>query len=90
LDGDGWNEFIDIQNASISRKLVYFDAASTEYFQTLQMPMIVGWDFSENDTPASPLEAPWRCLPSAFYSFIGAQRPSGRIQLPDPVTSPEF
>ena len=35
LNGDGWNEFIDIPSLSISRKLVYFNAASTGYFQTL-------------------------------------------------------
>ena len=57
LSGDGWNEFIDIPSASISRKLVYFNAASTKYFQTLEMPMIAGRDFSENDTPVSPLVA---------------------------------
>ena len=57
LNGDGWNEFIDIPSASISRKLVYFDGASTGYFRTLQIPMIAGRDFSENDTPASPLVA---------------------------------
>jgi putative ABC transport system permease protein len=57
LNGDGWNEFIDIPSASISRKLVYFNAASTGYFQTLQMSMIAGRDFSESDTPTSPLEA---------------------------------
>ena len=57
LNGDGWNEFIDIPSASISRKLVHFNAASTGYFQTLQIPMIAGRDFNENDTPASPLEA---------------------------------
>ena len=57
LNGDGWNEFIDIPSASISRKLVYFDAASTGYFRTLQIPMIAGRDFGENNTPASPLVA---------------------------------
>jgi predicted permease len=57
LSGDGWNEFIDIPSASISRKLVYFDAASTEYFKTLNIPLISGRDFSENDTPAAPLVA---------------------------------
>jgi putative ABC transport system permease protein len=54
LSGDGWNEFIDIPSASISRKTVYFDAATAGYFQTLQTPMLAGRDFSENDTPASP------------------------------------
>ena len=45
LSGDGWNEFIDIPSASISRKLVYFNAASAGYFQTLQTPMLAGRDF---------------------------------------------
>jgi hypothetical protein len=36
---------------------VYFNAASTAYFQTLQIPMIAGRDFSENDRPTSPLMA---------------------------------
>jgi predicted permease len=57
LNGDGWNEFIDIPSASIARKLVYFDAASTGYFKTLEIPMIAGRDFSEIDTPDSPLVA---------------------------------
>jgi predicted permease len=57
LNGDGWNEFIDVPSASIARKLVYFNAASSEYFQTLEIPMLAGRDFSENDTPASPFVA---------------------------------
>jgi putative ABC transport system permease protein len=57
LNGDGWNEFIDVPTASISRKLVYFSGTSPGYFGTLQIPMIAGRDFSETDTPASPLVA---------------------------------
>jgi putative ABC transport system permease protein len=57
LSGDGWNEYIDIPSASIARKSVYMDAASSGYFQTLQTPMLAGRDFSENDTPASPTVA---------------------------------
>ena len=57
LSGDGWNEFIDIPSASIARKLVYFNAASTGYFQTLRKPLLAGRDFSESDTPTSPLVA---------------------------------
>jgi predicted permease len=54
LSGDGWNEFIDIPSASVSRKLVYFNAATEGYFQTLQTAMLAGRDFDRNDTPASP------------------------------------
>jgi len=54
LNGDGWNEYIDIPSASISRKLVYFNAASAGYFRTLDIAMIAGRDFSETDTPAAP------------------------------------
>jgi putative ABC transport system permease protein len=75
LSGDGWNEFIDIPSASISRKLVYFDAASAGYFQTLQTPMLAGRDFSENDTPASPLVAIVNQL--FARSFLGQANPIG-------------
>ncbi len=75
LSGDGWNEFVDIPSASISRKLVYFDAASGGYFQTLQTPMLAGRDFSENDTPASPLVA---IVNQQFArSFLGQANPIG-------------
>jgi putative ABC transport system permease protein len=57
LSGDGWNEFIDIPGTAISRKLVYFNAASTGYFETLRTPLVAGRDFSESDTPGSPLVA---------------------------------
>ena len=75
LSGDGWNEFIDITNTSISRTLVYFDAASAGYFQTLQTPMLAGRDFSENDTPASPLVA---IVNQQFAQrFLGRANPIG-------------
>ena len=77
LNGDGWNEFIDVPTESISRKLVYFNAGSTGYFRTLQIPMIVGRDFSETDTPASPLVA---IVNEQFArSFFPDSNPLGKI-----------
>jgi putative ABC transport system permease protein len=54
LNGDGWNEFIDIPEQGISRQLVYFNGVSPGYFQTLQIPMLAGRDFNDGDTAASP------------------------------------
>jgi putative ABC transport system permease protein len=76
LSGDGWNQFIDIPSASISRKLAYFDAASMGYFHTLQTPMLAGRDFSEDDTPASP---PVAIVNEQFArSFLGHGNPIGQ------------
>jgi predicted permease len=57
LSGNGWNEFIDIPGNAISRKLVNFNAVSTGYFETMRTPLLAGRDFSDSDTPASPLVA---------------------------------
>lgn len=57
LSGDTWDVFVDIPSAAISQKRVYFNGVSTGYFQTLQSPMLAGRDFSESDTPGSPLVA---------------------------------
>ena len=54
LRGDGWNEFIDIPEAAIQRKLVDFDEVSAQYFQTLRIPLLAGRDFNENDTTNAP------------------------------------
>ena len=76
LSGDGWNDFIDIPGASISRKLVYFDAASEGYFRTLQTPIIAGRDFNESDTPSSPLVA---IVNEQFArSLLGGANPLGK------------
>jgi putative ABC transport system permease protein len=54
LIGDGWNEFIEIPEREISWQVVYFSAASPDYFQTLQIPLIAGRDFNDGDTVTSP------------------------------------
>lgn len=54
LNGDGWNEFIEIPDRGLSRQLVYFSAVSSGYFQTLQIPVLAGRDFNDSDTATSP------------------------------------
>jgi predicted permease len=54
LKGDGWDEFINIPDQGISRQLVYFNAVSSGYFQTLRIPWLAGRDFTDSDTATSP------------------------------------
>jgi predicted permease len=76
LSGDGWDESIDIPSATISRKGVYFNAVTAGYFQTLETPMLVGRDFDDTDTPASPLMA----IVNEQYArtFFGGANPIGK------------
>jgi putative ABC transport system permease protein len=54
LNGDGWNDFIDVPEQGISRQLVNFNAVSPGYFQTLQIRFLAGRDFADSDTSNSP------------------------------------
>jgi len=57
MRGDGWNQFIDVPEAGIERKLVDFNGVSTQYFHTLGIPLLAGRDFQESDMTGSPLVA---------------------------------
>jgi putative ABC transport system permease protein len=57
MRGDGWNQFIDVPETSIERKLVDFNGVSTQYFHTLGIPLLAGRDFKESDMTGSPLVA---------------------------------
>ena len=77
LSGNGWNELIDIPDQGMTRKLVDFNAASAGYFATLRTPLLAGRDFSESDTPTSPLVA---IVNEKFVqTFISDGNPIGRI-----------
>jgi putative ABC transport system permease protein len=76
LNGDGWDEFIDIPEQGISRQLPYFNAVSAGYFQTLQIRFLAGRDFADSDTSTSPLVA---IVNERFaHTYLGNADPIGR------------
>jgi len=76
LNGDGWNEFIDIPEQGVSRKLVYFNAVSSGYFQTLQIPFLAGRDFDDGDIASSP---PVAIVNEHFArTYLGSTDPIGK------------
>jgi len=76
LNGDGWNEFIDIPEQGVSRKLVYFNAVSSCYFQTLQIPFLAGRDFDDRDIASSP---PVAIVNEHFaHTYLGKTDPIGK------------
>jgi putative ABC transport system permease protein len=76
LRGDGWNEFIEIPDQGISRQLVYFSAVSPGYFQTLEIPLLSGRDFSGGDTTSS---APAAIVNEQFaHTYLGNTYPIGK------------
>jgi predicted permease len=76
LNGDGWNEFIDIPERGVSRKLVYFNAVSSCYFQTLHIPFLAGRDFDDRDIASSP---PVAIVNERFaHTYLGNTDPIGK------------
>ena len=57
MSGNGWNQFINIPELGISRKVVDFNAVSDRFFQTLEIPLLAGRDFQQSDTLGSPAVA---------------------------------
>jgi predicted permease len=87
MRGDGWEGFINIPEAGIHRKLVNFSRVSSGYFKTLETPLLVGRDFTENDTLTSP---PVAIVNEKFArAFFGNDNPIGRSfrisQMPDKI-----
>jgi putative ABC transport system permease protein len=55
LSGNGWFNFIWADGADpASKKGVAHSRVSTDYFKTLNTPLVAGRDFDEHDTPTSP------------------------------------
>ncbi|HEX4168990.1 MAG TPA: ABC transporter permease, partial [Bryobacteraceae bacterium] len=72
----GWDDNVDIPDGP-HRQNVLFDRVSPGYFQTMEMPLLAGRDFSRTDMPTSPRVA---IVSKAFArKFFGAANPLGRI-----------
>ena len=57
MSGGGWNDNISIPSAGAKRKIANFNQVSPGYFQTVGTTLISGRDFTDHDTPQSPLVA---------------------------------
>jgi len=69
VSGNGWNDFIDVPGTSVRRKLSNFDSVSSNYFRTLDIPILSGRDFNDADTMNSP---PVAIMNEAFAkAFLG-------------------
>lgn len=75
LSGNGWDEFVDVPDSGVRRKLSNYDPVTADYFQTLRIPMIAGRSFISSDTAHSPLVA---VVNEAFAkAFLGPGNPVG-------------
>jgi putative ABC transport system permease protein len=76
LTGSGWNEFINIPEIEVHRKLMNFNAVGPGYFRTMEIPLFAGRDFDENDTLSAPLVA--IVNEKCAHAFFGNSDPIGR------------
>jgi len=79
ISGVGWNGYAKVEGQPERpgrEKLVFFNAASDAYFETLGTPLISGRDFSQRDTAASPLVMIVNA--SMAHRFFGNSNPLGR------------
>jgi putative ABC transport system permease protein len=80
ISGGGWNGFIKVDRAAQRPGrdgLVFFNAVSNGYFQTLGTTLLAGRDFNDRDTPGS---APVAIInETAARKFFGKASPIGHV-----------
>jgi putative ABC transport system permease protein len=75
LSGNGWNENINIPDATVKRAIANFNQSSPGYFQTMQTPLLAGRDFNKGDTAQSP---PVAVVTKSFSKkFLNGKNPVG-------------
>lgn len=75
LSGSGWNENINIPEATVKRAIANFNQASPGYFQTMQTSLLAGRDFNKDDTAQSP---PVAVVTKSFSKkFLNGKNPVG-------------
>jgi len=80
LTGGLWNDVIFIDGnptpPGTKRLIANFNQVSADYFRTMEMPLLLGRDFDERDTPTSPSVA---IVTETFSKrFLGGANPVGR------------
>lgn len=76
LSGSGWKDAVDVPGTAIHRKISVFTRVSADYFRTLEIPLIAGRSFSQDDTEYSPAVA---VVNRTFARmFLGGGNPVGR------------
>lgn len=72
----GWDDNVDVPGGP-QRTDVTFNRVSQGYFKTMQIPLLVGRDFSLKDTPDSPIVAVVN--QELVRKLFGVANPIGRI-----------
>ena len=61
LTGASWNDNVTVEGyapKSGGKNNVFFDAVGPRYFETLNTPLLLGRDFTQQDNPATAIEMP--------------------------------
>lgn len=76
MSHSGWDDNVDVPDGP-QRVDVNFNRVSPGYFKTMQIPLLAGRDFADEDTPASPVVAVVN--QELVRKLFGGANPVGRI-----------
>ena len=77
ISGDRWNDQFEFIGGSPAGKFMSnFSGVTSDYFRTLETPLLIGRDFNERDTPSSPKVA---IVNESFVKkFLNGSSPLGK------------